>query len=259
MELEAAAGLFVEWLERRVVTDARGDALAELTVKPSGRFWLGRLSPEAAVRALGLGDRGERLDPCATGIRLRPALAGPWALAVTVSARAWLQQDDDSWKKTETIATRVSVTVPPEVGEHTFGTEVIATELEGVSGHPGLSAQVRVEVSQDPEMNPELTVLLVNTSPDEHDHFKDTNLYQCVLEVGAIETRAFTLEALPDSFRYNRDVLAYGVNCSVKKTSQGTLRTADTVDAEKRRPVYWGVTDPEPDLSGSSHECMQGE
>src|ERR1700687_2645490 len=97
MTLQQASEKFVGWLERRILTSGRGDELDALEVEPSGRFWLGRLAPEDAVIALGLGDRGERLDPCGTGLRIRPAGQPPWEFEVEVAMRCWLRGQDRQW------------------------------------------------------------------------------------------------------------------------------------------------------------------
>ena len=52
---EAAAARFVRWLDHRLTEAGRGDRVDQLEVDPGGRFWLGRLAPEEAVIALGLG------------------------------------------------------------------------------------------------------------------------------------------------------------------------------------------------------------
>ena len=48
-------------------------ALERLDVDPASTFWLGRLASEDHVFASQLGDRAERLDPCAIGLRVRPS------------------------------------------------------------------------------------------------------------------------------------------------------------------------------------------
>ena len=67
-----AAERFVDWLASRVVNDATGTIISELQVDPSGLFWLGRLAPEAEISQSVLGERAERLEPCAVGMRLTP-------------------------------------------------------------------------------------------------------------------------------------------------------------------------------------------
>ena len=62
---------FLGWLLDNVIREARGDLYQRLTVGPEGRFWLGRLAPEIVVQQSPLGERAERLFPCALGIRVR--------------------------------------------------------------------------------------------------------------------------------------------------------------------------------------------
>src|SRR5215472_5605497 len=112
MSEQHAAELFVDWLERRLTVAGRGDHDTILEVEPSGKFWLGRLAPEAYVANLGLGDRGERLEPCATGLRVRPLGDGPWRFRIRVSATVWLwQHRPREWRKTEAISETVEVEV----------------------------------------------------------------------------------------------------------------------------------------------------
>ena len=66
---------------------------------------------------------------------------------------------------------------------------------------------------------PELVVTIVNVSPEELPGW-DTNLYEVSLQVDAGETEAFTLDNLPDSFRYDRHVAAYGVNGGVERVDK---------------------------------------
>jgi hypothetical protein len=54
-----------------VVAEGRGDHMQTLPVAPKGRLWLGRLAPEVVVQNSRLGERGERLEPCEAGVRLR--------------------------------------------------------------------------------------------------------------------------------------------------------------------------------------------
>jgi hypothetical protein len=92
---EQACDAFVAWLDRRVVAAGRGDGLDRLEVAPSGTFWLGRIACEDEVRKGAADERSERLDPCAIGIRLRPAAAPSWSMTVTVRARAWVKDPRD--------------------------------------------------------------------------------------------------------------------------------------------------------------------
>lgn len=249
MRFQEASEKFIAWLERRVLFAGRGDDLDILEVEPSGRFWLGRLAPEDAVIALGLGDRGERLDPCATGIRVRPATESPWAFQVDVSLKCWFREQDRTWRKSETIGQTISVSIPDcDYGTYSFGAEELAEALQNLTDSDDLQCEVRVEVTKDYQGRSELTVLLVNTSREKGAKLADTNLYETSVSFN-LQIEPFTLESLPDSFRYDRNVKAYGVNCGVVQEKGGTLRTADLITADRGRPTYWNVAASEPDLT----------
>lgn len=247
MDLEAAAARFVRWLDERVLFAGRGDEIDELTVEPSGRFWLGRLAPEDAVVALGLGDRGERLDPCAIGMILRPVGALPWNLRAVVRACAWKKDSAGGWTKSEAIEVEVPISVTT-YGSFSFGSSELANALATRSAAEGLSAEVRCESTIESDGRPELSIIMINTSPATLDTLKDTNLYECSLAILSFSTEPFTLAALPDSFRYDRSVDAYGINCGVVRTAEGGFRTADVIAVERRRPVYWSHSSSQPDL-----------
>ena len=250
---EAAAARFVRWLDHRLTEAGRGDRVDQLEVDPGGRFWLGRLAPEEAVIAVGLGDRGERIDPCSVGIRLLPRDDGPWEFTVTVRCRAWVKQTGIPvpWRKTREAEVRVPVEVPEGPYSTTsHGAAELATALGAAVGVDGLSAEVRVEV-ETRDGRQELVVAAVNTSPRRHPELTDTNLYEVVVSIEGIETDPFQLEALPDSFRFDRDVPAYGVNCGVE-VDRGTFVTTDTIVVDRGRPSYWSLEQPAPDLTFES-------
>ena len=249
-----AAELFVEWLERQITLASRGDNETALDVEPSGKYWLGRLASEDFVANTGLGERGERLEPCAQGIRVRPFDRGPWTFRAHVSAVCWILAKDKVWRKSERIDEHFSVTVEEESSARSFGAEALEKALTRAAGTSGLSAEVRTELEPCADGGSELTVTLVNTSADTHKVLKDTRLYECRLEIRGLKTRPFILEALPDSFRYDRRIDAYGVNCGVSSGDKGSLFTVDTVTASKVRPRFWGSSEPEPDLSFRSLE-----
>lgn len=249
MSLEAAGVKFVEWLEHRVVTGARGDSLSGLSVEPSGKFWLGRLAPEAAVAASGLGDRGERLDPCAIGIRVRPVKASPWHFTARVKACAWLRGSDGHWHKSNVVNVALPIERDETHKEQPFGGREIGDALETATGMAGLRAEIRVAAETDLDGQWELVVTLVNTSPEEHTDFRDTNLYQCELAIEGLESVPFLLESLPDSFRYDRRIPAYGINCGVALEPGGAICTVDLIDADQPRRMYWPPTMAHPDLS----------
>jgi hypothetical protein len=246
-----AAEKFVGWLEQRIVTAGRGDADTSLEVEPSGKYWLGRLAPEEDVVARGLGERGERLDPCAIGMRLKPSRPGPWKLKVAVSACAWFRDTNRLWYKASPVETTLAIEVAPGKAEQAWGREELLAKFAEATGIEALTAEVRVEVSTTSDGKTELTLILVNVSPKSHPQL-DTNLYECSFKVSSLPIEPFLLEALPDSFRYDRRVEAYGINCGVKRTPEGGFVTTDVVETDKYRPKYWSVTDAEPDFRFAS-------
>lgn len=252
---EEACKRFVEWLDRRVLIAGRGDGTDRLDVDPAATFWLGRLASEEQVRNSDMGDRIERLDPCAIGLRLRPSKPAPWAFTVQVQLRTWLKDGANGpdpgrrWWRSDPIDVTVAVTVLPDQAVVTAGARVLARALTDV-GADGLMAEIRVDVEEWHGV-PELVVQLVNASPETVLGLYDTHLYETVLSVSDLATVPFQLEALPDSFRYDRDVPAYGINVGVDviRTEPLTFRTNDTITVDTRRPDYWASTSPQPDLS----------
>lgn len=242
-----ASTKYVEWLHGRVMAAGRGDGVDSLEVEPRGSFWLGRLCSEKVVLDSDLGQRGERLDPCAIELRVRPRdTAGPWRFGVRVQLRTWSRSGPDSWHKDAPVDSRVSAVVARGEGEGAFGAPELTAAIEA-SGGDGRSAEVRVEV-EDWHAQPELVVSLVNTSPPWSKAYPDTHIYEAVLEVIGLPTTTFELTDLPDSFRYDRSVPAITRNCGVEITSTG-LRTTDIVSVEKKRPEYWVRDCTAPDFS----------
>jgi len=242
---------FVEWLEKQIIVAGRGDRELSLTVEPSGKFWLGRLAPEELVANTGMGERGDRLEPCAVGIRLRPSGEGPWDFSVHVSAHAWVRQADHTWLKSSEVKATVPVTASHGAAT-AHGRSILESALRNTVGVPGLSAEIRLEFELCSLGGFELTVILVNTSPEKHKLLRDTRLYECKLEIDGLKTIPFLLEALPDSFRYDRRVPAYGINCGVDLGPQGTFITSDIALAVRPRPLFWNAQEPVPDLSFSA-------
>src|SRR5262249_8402647 len=66
------------------------------------------------------------------------------------------------------------------------------------------------------------------------------------LEIGGIDTVPYALEQLPDVFRYDRNVPAYGINCGVNKDDDGSLTSVDDPSCERMRPAFWPGDLPEP-------------
>lgn len=252
-----ACSRFVGWLDDQVTHQGRGDTTERLEVDPAATFWLGRLASQESVMAGGLGDRGERLDPCAIGIRLRPSHAGPYTFTVSVRARAWLKDSRGEpkhplgpWQRSAAIEATASVQFDGTPNA------VLADELANsfaAVGAAGLRCEVQVEQEQRPT-GPEIVVQLVNITPEDQ-HLPDTHLYETVLQVDGLSTQPFLLEALPDSFRYDRTVGAYGINTGIETTDAGGLRTTDTVIVDTRRSHYWNSPISQPDLTFATLEA----
>ncbi|HEX7679653.1 MAG TPA: helicase, partial [Thermoanaerobaculia bacterium] len=188
---------FLNWLCNEVLASARGDNDIQLEVQPSGRFWLGRLASEEAIEDLGLGDRGERLSPCAIGIRLLPTGPPPWSFTVTASACCWIKRGD-TFHKSARVAIPISVTAEARAyEEQRFGVATITSALTAAAGVTGHRAEIRVETSHDLGGQHEVTVTLVNTTPKDAPDLSDRNLYECGLEISDLPHRQYSLEALP--------------------------------------------------------------
>lgn len=248
--LDDAAESFVGWLHERVMAASTGENVSQLELEPSGSFWLGRLAPEDAVVQRGLGERGERLDPCASGMRLLVHGDGAHAFSVLVRCRVWLRKEKDLWLKSSPVDVSIKAVVPDAVaGVFEVGQAELTEALTHAAGTAGMSAVLRLELRSAGESGRELTVLVVNSSPSTHVDLADTNLYEVGLEVVGLATKPFLLAALPDSFRINREVAAYGVNCGVDSIAADHFRTTDCVVADRGRPTYWAVATEAPDLS----------
>jgi hypothetical protein len=243
---EQAAEAFVGWLHDRVMAAARGDGLKTLDTEPGGTFWLGRLAPEVTVQNSSLGKRGERLDPCAVGLRVRPEHAGPWTFTVDVGFVTWTRNAASDWVKNDRIERSIPVTVPAATGPYQFGQQELTADLhaQGMTRH---AAGLRVDVESWKDQ-PELVITLVNEGQEKSSAYPDTHLYEATVEVTGLSTLPFELEALPETFRYDRRIPAFGINVGVEATSGG-LRTTDVVVTDRGRPTY-GITAAQvPDLT----------
>ena len=245
--LEEGSVCFLDHLIRTVGDDAAGRTTTSVDVNPDGLFWLGRLATESSVAANKYGDRGERLDPCAIGVTVRLAPAPNWTATIRMSAVIWHRPDSKvPWTKTILRPPATTVSFGP-------GISTLATwlALHDDAAGPAHSARVDVEVITGLDHSSECTISLVNDSAGESSSCFDANLYEVVLEVDHLATVPFELDALPDSFRYDRRVNSYGINCGVEPTESG-LRTADLVVVDVSRPAYWSSNIPEPDLTFST-------
>lgn len=248
-----AAARFVTWLEQQVVSEARGDGLEASPVDPTGRFWLGRLGPKDFVT---LPDsRGDRLEPCAIGARIRP-IGGPWKFQATVRCTVWSRDKAEEggqrwrWKKLRPLDLSLSAEVPEEPGEYIFGEEQLAAAFVSI-GAPGLSAQIRAFVTGRRSRQRALEITLVNSTTSELAEFAESRFFESELTISGLSTIPFELEALPDSFRFERNVAAFGINCGVVNDS-GSLRTTDAPVFSRCRPKYWSVEDEQPDFRFST-------
>jgi hypothetical protein len=243
---------FVRWIDTRVVRSARGDDHLTLDREPSASFWLGRIAPMSVqVPAAERTSRDERLDPCAFGLRVRPRTRLPLRFDIDVSLRAWIRQDDQ-WSKCDVVTETGTITIE-QPGTSSHGLNRLTKALARRTGRKGLAAQIDVEYAQADDGTPEISILLVNvTPPDAVEHLDDANLYECSFTVKKLDTEPFLLEALPDSFRYDRRVPAYGINCGVEILDDGGFRTMDSVVVDRGRPCFWNSKRPEPDLRFST-------
>lgn len=245
---------FVDWLERRVVASARGDAHLEMEHAPGGRFWLGRLAPQESVIERGLGDRGERLDPCAIGIRARVPVTGERSFTVRIRAKYWNKpRQEHQWTKHPLPDVLVTAEVGLAAGSKSFGEREIAASFEEAIGFESFRMGVDVESRPSADGTFVLaTILVVNKSPSEIRQIRDTNLYEVSFDINGLSYEPFRLEALPDSFRYDRRVGIYGVNCGVELLQNGIIRSVDAPTVNRLRPKYWTVEETPPDLRFST-------
>jgi hypothetical protein len=236
-----------------VVADARGDHMDTLPVRPDGRLWLGRVAPEITVQNSRLGERSERLEPCEVGVRIRPSALDGRDLSCSASLLVWGEFDggDDAdaprWRKSEPVEIASTLRAPRSIGVvETAGRDEFASALTAI-GAPGMACEFHAELEFGKD-GPELVVTLVNISPEELDGW-DTNVYEASLQVDVGRTERFTLDNLPDSFRYDRTVAAYGVNGGVEQLSDTVFRTTDVATQDQPRPTYWDDdSGPRPDL-----------
>lgn len=243
---------FVDWLSDRAVRDGRGDDLEELASRPDKVLWLGRVAPAEAAWRSSMGERGRRLDPCSIGFRFRPR---QWRWTAVASFVLWIWDDESEiWRKTDRLSIQIDISAERDpTGETTtIGADRFAASLAEAGHSKRRSAHIEVEVEREREQLG-VSVSLVNTSEDYTRKF-DANLYEVrlELEVGPIDD--IELDALPDSFRYDRRVPAFGLYCGVDFAADpGILRTNDIGAINRPRPAYW---DPdlgaEPDLRFST-------
>jgi hypothetical protein len=243
-ELERVAA----WLVDSVVHEGRGDRHDQLEVKPAEKFWLGRLAPELGMNAA-LGDRGERMEPCAIGIRLRPSGQPPWSFRVDVGLCAWHKDKAARlWRKTCRVSQQLPCTVTRGQANQEHRLRELESALEQQLNVDHLGARLEVEWSRRPDGSDEIVVSCVNASLAESKDLGDTGLYEVQMGVKGLGTAPYVLESLPDSFRYDRRVPAFGINCGVEAGEDGGLRSTDVIVADRNRPVFWNSDGTPPDF-----------
>ncbi|MGA5900476.1 helicase-related protein [Streptomyces venetus] len=253
---DADATRFIAWMLDAVVAEARGDYMTVLPVAPNGRLWLGRLAPQAVVQSSPLGERSERLEPCEVGIRLRPEALDGQPVSCHARLVVWNEFDggDDApdaprWRKSVPIEVTAVLQPPTAIGD--AATSAGRADFEAAFhaiGADGMACEFHAELEAGKD-GPELVITLVNVSLQEIPHW-DTNVYEASLKVRVGSTHPFTLDNLPDSFRYSREVPAYGVNGGVVQVAADMFRTEDAATHDQPRPSYWDPdVGPIPDLS----------
>ena len=228
--------------------------MQELAVAPAGKLWLGRLAPEVVVQQSRLGERGERLEPCETGLRLRLSEFDGRTVRCTGRFVVWHEIDSNGdadspkWRKSGPIEVTADLPTPRSTGTiESAGRDDFAAAL-GAVGADGLICEFHSELETGKDGH-ELVVTLVNLSPEELPRW-DTNVYEASLVVDAGEMLPFTLDNLPDSFRYDRRVSAYGVNGSAEQVDETTFCTTDVAVCDQPRPTYWDDDlGPHPDIT----------
>jgi hypothetical protein len=247
-----AAERFVSWLEQSVLLDGRGDEISFSEVNPIGRFWLGRLGPKDFVTLPD--ERNDRLEPCAIGLRLKPATSGPWDFRATARFCLWKRSKSEGkrelpwkWDKLRIEPISISLSVEDVLGETIHGADVLTAKLREASGTEGLRAEIRVRITGRNDAARAVEVTIVNTG-QEVDAFASGRLFECSLSVEDFPSTPFALEALPDSFRFDRRVEAFGINCGVK-VSNGVFSTSDAPHRSRFRPEYWASNHAVPDLT----------
>jgi hypothetical protein len=248
----SAAERFVGWIEERAIREARGDDVQISEVDPTGRFWLGRLGPKDEVTRPD--ERGDRLEPCAIGLRLRPQL-GQTTFLVRVRCAIWLREratkGDHRWRWTKPppICINVQATILDSRDEIILGRDEITSALAAAGGH-GLSAELRIRATGRTAKSRAIEITFVNSteSSDELDAVGGGRLFECSLEIANLEREPFELDTLPDSFRYDRNVEAFGVNCGIA-ISGDKIRTSDAPARSRVRPIYWAAKGECPDFT----------
>ena len=189
---------------------------------------------------------GSTRAPAASGFaRTRP----PWEWQAEVRFRIWERVRDPAtkevhWEKSDPFATSVAIQIPDDTpGTFSFGVDDFAATLGSLSAI--YKPRIDVEIGRE-SGEPSVAVVVVNDSVEKQ--AVDSNLYEVSLELTVGAITPFVLDSLPDSFRYDRRVPAYGINGGVE-VDGGVLRTLDVAAQDRLRPQYWDDTiGAQPDL-----------
>ncbi len=246
-----AAERCLSWLADCVISDATGSSHNESDKDPRGRYWLGRLAPEIEIVNSDLGKRMERLEPCAVGLRvLFDPMAGQQIIRVTCSFHVWHKDEDETrWVKSPTHTETWELALDPTQYDEYENQKIFSKILDTYGA--GLGASMLVVASPHQSGFTEVAVQLVNKSDPEHANNRFVckgRLFECKVRLNALNTKDYLLEALPDSFRYDRRVSAYGIYCGVEQNDDG-FETTDLPKYDKARPKFWNVNSPAPDLT----------
>jgi hypothetical protein len=152
-----------------------------------------------------------------------------------VSAASKAKGTSELWTKTALAEVVVTVTARSGMGKLTIGDTTIVSELRRVGVQ---TATAQIEVTDESwRGSPELVITLVNTT-DSADPKGQRYRFEVELAVIGLEPVPFALETLPDSFRYNREIPALGINCGVE-VIEGRIETRDTVVVDTPRPEFF--------------------
>src|SRR5262245_33682396 len=243
---DEAAQRFVDWLCAHVLRTAQGADDGESKDDPSDRLWLGRLAPASVAASSGRDARLERLESCEIGFRLLPRQAGPWRIKATIDLKLWRKDKDKTWRKLTIppIAIEVSTTPGPV---QSYARDALTKHLRDATGIQWFSAEIQSGSQKDWRGRDVATFTYVNTSDEDGCKPFDSCFYEVAMQLEGLETDPFELETLEESFRFDRRVPAYGINCGLRADA-GRFITVDTPVYDRQRPVYWGAESVPPPL-----------
>lgn len=243
---DEAAQRFVDWLCAHVLRTAQGASDSESKDDPSDRLWLGRLAPASVAASSGRDARLERLEPCEIGFRLLPKQAGPWRIKVTIDLKLWRKDKDKTWRKVTIPPIAIEVTTTPGPVQ-SYAKDALTKQLRDATGIQGFSAEIQSGSQKDWRGRDVATFTYVNTSDEDACKPFDSRFYEVAMQLEALQTDPFELDTLEESFRFDRRVAGYGINCGLR-VEAGRFTTVDTPSYDRQRPIYWGAESAPPPL-----------